>query len=196
MQKRLKVVESELMDSRTKLSVYEQIDSNVRLTTLQEDVEPELVETKRIKERCEDLEREIKVLKNQNQSELSMRVISLEQQVEDGKREVERVHELYKLTENRMEKLKREKLQIQDQVEERLTASNDNMGAILQENKNILAKNEELVKKSEMLKVAGQKIQSLEKQLTETKELLQSAENAKRQTMLEKSDLEDKEFNL
>lgn len=196
MQKRLKVVESELMDSRTKLSVYEQIDSNVRLTTLQEDVEPELVETKRIKERCEDLEREIKVLKNQNQSELSMRVISLEQQVEDGKREVDRVHELYKLTENRMEKLKREKLQIQDQVEERLTASNDNMGAILQENKNILAKNEELVKKSEMLKVAGQKIQSLEKQLAETKELLQSAENAKRQTMLEKSDLEDKEFNL
>ena len=51
------------MDSRTKLSVYEQIDSNVRLTTLQEDVEPELVETKRIKQRCEDLEREVKVLK-------------------------------------------------------------------------------------------------------------------------------------
>ena len=44
-----------------------------------------------------------------------------------------------------------------------MTASNDNMGTILQENKNILAKNEELVKKSEMLKVAGQKIQSLEK---------------------------------
>ena len=151
------------MDSRTKLSVYEQIDSNVRLTTLQEDVEPELVETKRIKQRCEDLEREVKVLKTKNQSELSMRVISLEQEVEDGKREVERVLELNKMTEKRLENLKREKSQIQEQVEAKLIASNDNMGTILQENKNILAKNEELVKKSEMLKVAGQKIQSLEK---------------------------------
>ena len=92
-----------------------------------------------------------------------MRVISLEQEVEDGKREVERVLELNKMAEKRLENLKREKSQIQEQVEAKLTASNDNMGTILQENKNILAKNEELVKKSEMLKVAGQKIQSLEK---------------------------------
>ena len=96
----------------------------------------------------------------------------MEQEVEDGKREVERILELNKMTEKRLENLKREKLQIQEQVEAKLIASNDNMGTILQENKNILAKNEELVKKSEMLKVAGQKIQSLEKQLSETKELL------------------------
>ena len=51
-------------------------------------------------------------MKTKNQSELSMRVISLEQEVEDGKREVERVLELNKMTEKRLENLKREKSQI------------------------------------------------------------------------------------
>ena len=54
---KLKIKEAELRETSAKLSVYQQLESTSRLSSLQDDVEPELLKNKNIKQRCEDLER-------------------------------------------------------------------------------------------------------------------------------------------
>ena len=45
---RVKLIESELLENKTKLSVYEQFESSNRLSSLQDDIEPELAKTKQL----------------------------------------------------------------------------------------------------------------------------------------------------
>ena len=84
---RVKLIESELLENKTKLSVYEQFESSNRLSSLQDDIEPELAKTKQLQRKCDDLQREVKILKEKNQSELSQRVIELEQKLSDAELE-------------------------------------------------------------------------------------------------------------
>ena len=68
---KLRTKETELREASAKLSVYQQIDSNTRLSSLVDDVEPELLKTKNMKIELDDMKRQVTILKNQNQSELS-----------------------------------------------------------------------------------------------------------------------------
>ena len=76
---KLKIKEAELRETSAKLSVYQQLESTSRLSSLQDDVEPELLKNKNIKQRCEDLERQVAILKQKNTSELSQQVLELQQ---------------------------------------------------------------------------------------------------------------------
>lgn len=61
---KLRTKETELREASAKLSVYQQIDSNTRLTSLVDDVEPELLKTKNMKIELDDLKRQVTILKN------------------------------------------------------------------------------------------------------------------------------------
>lgn len=61
---KLRTKETELREASAKLSVYQQIDSNTRLSSLVDDVEPELLKTKNMKIELDDLKRQVTILKN------------------------------------------------------------------------------------------------------------------------------------
>ena len=73
----MRVKEAELREATAKLSVYQQLDDSSRYTSLHDDVQPELLKTKQLKQKCEDLERQVQILKQQNQSEMSMQLLEL-----------------------------------------------------------------------------------------------------------------------
>ena len=77
-----------------------------------------------------------------------------------------------------------------------LTQSNEKMSAILRESRNLEAQATTLAERTEKLKLAQKRIESLEKELTEKKELLAATEKQKMQLTLEKNELEDKEFTV
>ena len=62
-QNKLKLKEDELRESTAQLSVYQQLDSSKRFTTLYDDVEPQLLKNKNMQKKCEDLERQLAILK-------------------------------------------------------------------------------------------------------------------------------------
>ena len=70
-------LERELHEKSAKLSVYEQLDYQ-KSSSAAEDLEPELLKTKQLQQRCDALEKENITLKTKDQSELKMRVIQLE----------------------------------------------------------------------------------------------------------------------
>lgn len=61
---KLRTKETELREASAKLSVYQQIDSNTRLSSLVDDVEPELLKTKNMKIELDDMKRQVTILKN------------------------------------------------------------------------------------------------------------------------------------
>ena len=142
---KLSLRETELREATAKLSVYQQIDSSMRMSSLYDDVEPELLKNKNLKQKCEDLERQVAILRQQNQSELSLRVIELEQKVEDSIREKERQVELNKLMEKQIEEMRNRYDLVQSQVEVSLSQSHENMGKIIHENKKLEAQNDKLI---------------------------------------------------
>ena len=89
-----------------------------------------------------------------------------------------------------------EKNQIQSRVELSLTESNEKMSQILQESRNLEAQRDLLNERNEKLKLASKKIEELKKELEEKQELLAASERKKSQLMVEKIDLEEKEFQL
>lgn len=70
-EKQFLLKESELRETTAKLSVYQQIDNTLRFSSAVDDIEPELQKTKHLKQKNEQLERDIAILKQGNSSELS-----------------------------------------------------------------------------------------------------------------------------
>ena len=85
---------------------------------------------------------------------------------------------------------------MQSKVEMSLSQSNEKMSKILQESRNLEAQKEFLVERTEKLKLAHQKIQSLETELNEKKDVLTSSEKTKKALIVEKSELESQLFAL
>ena len=85
---------------------------------------------------------------------------------------------------------------MQSKVEMSLSQSNEKMSKILQESRNLEAQKEFLVERTEKLKLAHQKIQSLETELNEKKDVLASSEKTKKALIVEKSELESQLFAL
>lgn len=69
--------ESELRETSAKLTVYQQIDSTMRMRSAVDDIEPELRGTRDLKKQVEELERTVAILKEENASELSIQVLEL-----------------------------------------------------------------------------------------------------------------------
>ena len=103
---KLKIKEAELRETSAKLSVYQQLESTSRLTSLNDDIEPELLKNKNLKQKCEDLERQVAILSQKNQSELSTQVLVLQQKVDDGERELQRQIEINKMSERQNDELR------------------------------------------------------------------------------------------
>ena len=76
------------------------------MTTLHDDIEPELKKNKSLKKQCEALEQQVAILKQGNQSVLSTQLLELQQQVEDGQRELERQIEMTKMAERQNDELR------------------------------------------------------------------------------------------
>ena len=70
------------------------------------------------------------------------------------------------------------------------------MANILQDNRKLEAEKDLLIQRTEKLRLAQNRILSLEKDLTEKKELLAVADKKKTELIIEKNEVEDKEFNL
>lgn len=85
---------------------------------------------------------------------------------------------------------------MESQVEISLSQSNEKMSQVFRESRNLENERVQLGERTEKLRLAQTKIQTIEKELSEKKELLTAADNLKKKLTLEKSELEDKEFNL
>ena len=85
---------------------------------------------------------------------------------------------------------------MESQVEISLSQSNEKMSQVFRESRNLENERVQLGERTEKLRLAQTKIQTVEKELSEKKELLTAADNLKKKLTLEKSELEDKEFNL
>ena len=100
------------------------------------------------------------------------------------------------MAERQLEELRSHSQKMESQVEISLSQSNEKMSQVLRESRSLETERVQLVERTEKLRLAQTKIQTIEKELSEKKELLAAADNMKKKLTLEKSELEDKEFNL
>ena len=59
---KLRLKDTELRETSAKLSVYQKLEDTSRLTSMQDDVVPELAKTKELNQKCQDLERKVAIL--------------------------------------------------------------------------------------------------------------------------------------
>lgn len=100
------------------------------------------------------------------------------------------------MAERRAEELESRQQMMQSQVETSLTQSNEKMSEILRQSRSLEGERQLLVERTEKLKLAQTRITNLEKELSEKKEALSLTEKQRASLRLEKSELEDKEYNL
>ena len=86
--------------------------------------------------------------------------------------------------------------QLNFQVEGKLEESAENMNQLLLANKTLTLEKEAINKKMEQFKKLAQKVPALEQQLKEQQELATEREKKRLTLIREKSELEDKEYNL
>lgn len=125
-----------------------------------------------------------------------MRVIELEQKLEDQQRETETQKQLQKMKEQQITDLRTSHSQLNFQVEGKLEESAENMNQLLLTNKTLTLEKEASHKKMEQFKKLAQKVPALEQQLKEQQELATEREKKRLTLIREKSELEDKEYNL
>jgi hypothetical protein len=70
------------------------------------------------------------------------------------------------------------------------------MEKILAENRKLDLQQKQYIERNEKLKLASNRIQALEKELAEKKELLSAAEKKKMQLIIEKNESEEKNIDL
>ena len=58
-QTKLRMREDQLRESAAQLTVYQQLDSSLRMSSLYDDIEPQLLKNINLKKKCEDLERQV-----------------------------------------------------------------------------------------------------------------------------------------
>ena len=80
------------------------------------------------------------------------------------------------MAENQAADLLMQQKTMQSQVENSLSQSNEKMSNILQESRRLETERQQLVERTEKLKLAQNKILTLEKELAERKELLAATE--------------------
>ena len=74
-----------------------------------DDIQPELSMTKNLQKKNEELMKQVAILKEQNESELSEQLLLLQQEVENKDIELERQIELTKMAERRITDLESQK---------------------------------------------------------------------------------------
>ena len=127
---------------------------------------------------------------------MSVQLLELQQQVLDKDSEVERLTDLLAMSEKALEDWKKRESAVQQQVESSLTESHENMSKILAKNKKLEADTFLLNDRTEKLQQAQVKIRALERELEEKKEMLQQKQKKETEILIQKSEIEDREFNM
>lgn len=123
-------------------------------------------------------------------------MLILQEQVDDGKRELERYIELNKISERQNEELRAYNATVQSQAETSLSQSHESMEQILKDKRKWELQQEQYTEFKEKIKFAQTKIQTMEKELSEAKAAQVAVEKKNTAISFEKNEMEDKVFNL
>ena len=100
------------------------------------------------------------------------------------------------MADRQIEELRGRSETMQSQMETSLSQSHENMEKIFAENRKLEHQKHQFVERNEKLRLAQQKIQELEKDLSDKKELLSASEKTKLKLLLEKNEIEEKTIDL
>ena len=125
-----------------------------------------------------------------------MKVLELEQKLQNEKMENDAQKKYQEMKQKEITDLRASHSQLNFQVEGKLEESAENMNQLILKNKTLTLEKEALYKKSQQWKKDSQRVPQLEQQVKEYKELAQEREKKRLVLIREKSELEDKEYNL